>query len=261
VWFKSCAAVQAFEPRLTVALADRSPALLPQVIAHDEQRAWLLLADAGVPVGQRGNPPKAWLDALPRYAELQMREAAFTLDHLTAGVPDLRLDALPERHAGLVSGSLPLTDSERLLLTGFAPTFRRWCRDLAEFGLPATVQHDDLHHNNLYLRDGRALILDWGDTSIGHPFESLVVTFQFLESVNGLDRTHRWFARLRDAYLEPWGREYADAFELALRVGTCAHAIAWIRQRDALPASWLPRFDTGYRPILDRLTQLALLDK
>ena len=44
-----------------------------------------------------------------------------------------------------------------------------------------------------------------------------------------------WFARLRDAYLEPWGRGLADAFALALRVGTFAHTFAWTRHRDYLP--------------------------
>ena len=41
------------------------------------------------------------------------------------------------------------------------------------------------------------------------------------------------FARLRDAYLEPWGGD-VDTFELALRVGWGAYAIAWLRQYDHL---------------------------
>jgi hypothetical protein len=61
-----------------------------------------------------------------------------------------------------------------------------------------------------------------------------------------------WFARLRDAYLEPWGRGHADAFALAVRVGTFAHAIAWARQRDDLPADARPEFDTWFRVVLRR---------
>jgi aminoglycoside phosphotransferase (APT) family kinase protein len=176
-------------------------------------------------------------------------------------VPDLRVEVLAERFGELLSDDLPLADEERLLLRGFAPTFAQWCEELSQYSIPATVQHDDLHHNNLYLQDGRVRILDWGDTSISHPFASLVVTFQFLEQVNRLHRTDAWFARLRDAYLEPWGRGYVDTFSLALDVGTFAHAIAWVRQRSALPASWLPEFDKAYRPVLDRVLELALMDK
>src|SRR5204863_9964121 len=82
----------------------------------------------------------------------------------------------------------------------------------------------------------RLRILDWGDASISHPFASLVVRFRFLEEVARLAPDDPWFTRLRDAYLEPWGRDLAGELALALRVGAIAHAIAWRRQRDHLPA-------------------------
>jgi len=56
---------------------------------------------------------------------------------------------------------------------------------------------------------------------------------------------------LRDAYLEPWGRGLVGAFELAIRVGTFAHAIAWARQREALPETRAD-FDREYQLILRR---------
>ena len=126
-----------------------------------------------------------------------------------------------------------------------------------ERGIAATVQHEYLHYNNVFVREGRPRIIDWGDSVISHPFASLVVTFQFLEQVNRLPASDAWFGRLRDAYLEPWGPGYVDTFHLALRVGTVAHAIAWMRQREALPATWLARFDSAFRPLLTRVSQLA----
>ena len=47
VWFKACAPVQAFEPRLTACLFARWPDRVAEVLGHDEERAWLLLADGG----------------------------------------------------------------------------------------------------------------------------------------------------------------------------------------------------------------------
>jgi hypothetical protein len=73
-WFKACARVQAFEPRLSADLFARWPDRVAEVLTHDEERAWLLLADAGTPVGAFGNPPEAWRAALPAYAELQQGE-------------------------------------------------------------------------------------------------------------------------------------------------------------------------------------------
>jgi hypothetical protein len=99
---------------------------------------------------------------------------------------------------------------------------------------------------------GLARLLDWGDASISHPFASLVVTFRFLEQRNRLAPDDPWFARLRDAYLEPWGGRLAGVFALALRVGAFAHTIAWVRQRDYLPQAARPEFDRWFQVVLRR---------
>src|SRR6266851_10157085 len=49
-WFKACAQVQAFEPRLTGELYARWPDRVTEVLAVDEVRRWLLLGDAGIAV-------------------------------------------------------------------------------------------------------------------------------------------------------------------------------------------------------------------
>ena len=81
---------------------------------------------------------------------------------------------------------------------------------------------------------------------------SLVVTFRFLEKVTKLLPGDPWFARLRDAYLEPWGPGFDAVFALAMRVGTVAHAIAWLRQRDHLLATERVGFDRGFAIVLRR---------
>ena len=251
-WFKACAPVQAFEPRLTAELSSRWPDRVAEVLGWDQQRAWLLLADAGTPLGDVGNPPEAWLEALPRYAELQRGEAAHAGDHLAHGVPDLRVATLPARYEELLCQDLPLTGEELERLVGFAPRFARLCAELATHQVPETVQHDDLHMANVYRQGARLRLLDWGDASISHPFASLVVTFRFLEQRNRLAPGDRWFARLRDAYLEPWGGGLAGVFALAMRVGAFAHTFAWVRQRDHLPEALRPEFDQELRVVLRR---------
>jgi hypothetical protein len=251
-WFKACGPVQAFEPRLTAELFARWPGRVADVIAHDEERAWLLLRDAGTPIEVYGNPPEAWLAVLPPYAELQGGEAAHADDHLAHGVPDLRVEALPERYEDLVRRDLPLDPDEVHTLREFAPRFAELCAELAAREIPASVQHDDLHYANVYAQGEQLRVLDWGDSSISHPFMSLFETFRFLEGVNELRPSDPWFGRLRDAYLEPWGRGLEETFDLALRVGGFAHSIAWARQRDHLPEDEQARFDTWYPLVLRR---------
>jgi hypothetical protein len=256
-WFKACAPVQAFEPRLTAGLFARWPDRVAEVLGHDENRAWLLLADAGTPIGDTGNDPRAWLDALPGYAQLQRGEAAHAAGHLAHGVPDLRVATLPDRYERLLGEQLPLEPAEVDRLRRFAPRLAELCVELSGYGIPETVQHDDLHMANVYARNGRLRLLDWGDASISHPFASLVVTFRFLEERNGLPPGDPWYARLRDAYLEPWGTGLAGVFDLALRVGAFAHVIAWGRQRAALAGADRTGFDRVYPIVLRRALALT----
>ena len=133
---------------------------------------------------------------------------------------------------------MPIPADDRRRLAAFAPAFERLCADLAAEGTGDTVQHDDLHHHNVFRGPHGTRVLDWGDTWIAHPFFSAVVTFRFLEEHNGFAPTDPWFARVRDAYLEPFGRGHVEEFDLAQRVGIFAHAIAWGRCRAGLsPAS------------------------
>ena len=257
-WFKACGPVQAFEPRLSAELFARWPDRVAEVLGHDEDRAWLLLADAGSPIGAFGNLPEVWHLALPLYAELQRGEAAHTHEHLAHGVPDLRIAALPARYDDLLQHDLPLESDEIRRLHQFAPRFAELCTELAAHDVPETVQHDDLHMGNVYAHGERLRLLDWGDASISHPFASLVVTFRFLEEINGLSPSNTWFARLRDAYLEPWGKGLADTFALAIRVGTFAHTFAWARQRDHLPEEARRDFDRGFAIVLRRAVAQTL---
>ena len=228
-WFKACVPAQRFEPGLTAALSRRWPSLTVEVIATEPDRGWLLMADAGTRIIELDNPPEVWLRLLPRYAELQRGEVELAGEHLAGGVPDLRPSVLPERYEAFVGSELPLDRSAHRRLREFAPTLTALCDDLARAPIPSTVQHDDLHMGNVYVRGDQVLVLDWGDASIAHPFWSLVVTFRFLEEQNGLAPGDPWFDRLRDAYLEPWGSGLGDVFDLALRVGIFAHAVAWLR--------------------------------
>ena len=159
---------------------------------------------------------------------------------------------MPARYDDLLGHDLPLESGEIRQLRRFAGRFEELCSEVAARDIPETIQHDDLHMNNVYAHSDRLRVLDWGDSSISHPFASLVVTFRFLEERNELPPGDPWFARLRDAYLEPWGSGLIDTFDIALRAGAFAHVIAWARQRDHLPAEARSDFDKGFTIVLRR---------
>ena len=257
VWFKACAPHQSFEVPLTAALSARWDAVT-EVLAHNDDRRLLLMADAGEPLRTIGNPPQRWLEILPTYGELQIGERGRAEEHLARGVPDLRLARLPALYEELLAAELPLDAAETSAREAFRPRFSELCEELDGAGIGPTVQHDDLHMNNVYVQDGTLRVLDWGDASIAHPFFSLFETFRFLHEMNRLPPGDHWFTRLRDAYLEPWGSGHLVTFDLALRVGGLAHAIAWLHQRDALPQADRRGFDGVFAHILRLASRRAL---
>jgi hypothetical protein len=239
-WLKACAPVQRFEPVLTASLHRRWPDRVVEVLAHDAEHAWLLLADGGTPVGAFGNAPDAWAAALPLYAEIQRGEVGRVPEHLAAGVTDRRLALLPALYEDMLARDLPLDPEELAALAHAAPEFERRCSELASRGLPETVQHGDLHLANVYARGDRMLILDWGDTSIAHPFFSLA---------RGPDE---WPADLLSAYLEPWGPGYEETLALALQVGAFAHAFGFLRLWDHLTGNERPAYADALPSIVRR---------
>ena len=153
VWFKSCAAHSDFEVPVTASLFAHSPVTVTEVLAHDLDHRWLLMADAGEHIAELGDPPERWLDLLPDYARLQIGELDHAGDHLDVGVPDMRLAQLPERYEEL-AGPSSAPARGVLAIGAFAERFTSLCAELESHGIGATVQHDDLHMNNVYVRDG-----------------------------------------------------------------------------------------------------------
>ena len=100
--------------------------------------------------------------------------------------------------------------------------------ELEAFGIPETIQHDDLHDGQVFVQDGHIRILDWGDSCISHPFHTLTVTLRALAWRHGIEPGSEQLLRLRDAYLEPFGAPAAAA-DLAYRTGTLGRALAWHR--------------------------------
>jgi hypothetical protein len=247
--------VQAYEVLLTVALASRWPDRVPEVVAADIDRSWLLLRDGGVRMVDRGA-----LDVFPRalqlYGELQVGEVTHVDELLGFGLRDLRISVVSAAYEPFFERDHGLDSDEVKRLLEHAPRFNHLCAELEGFGLPISIQHDDLHQWNVFVRGERIAIYDWGDSSVAHPLWSWVKPLGVAQQYDADP------APLRAAYLSPWTRiapeeDLRAALELAVPSGTFAYALQVRRQFDAMPdagdhyADYLPQ-------VLRRL--LALLD-
>ena len=243
VWFKATAPSYRFEAALVAALAEWRPGDGVPLIATDTERGWILMADGGTRLREvfaRDPDPARWAEIYPGYAQLQIDLAARREEMVALGVPTLPLDELaPAVHR-------VLDDSDALLLgeaEGLTSEQHERLRQidvgeladrLAAYGIPESLQHDDLHDGNVFLHDGDYRIFDWGDSVISHPFHSLVVGLRATAWKFKLEPGAPVLVRLRDSYLEPWTAfasrsELLEAFALAYRLGTLARALAWYR--------------------------------
>lgn len=245
VWFKANAPVQRFEAALAVELAAAAPDVVVEFVAVNVERGWMLMRDAGSRLRELvggAEQIEHWLAILPRYAELQLTLAPRTERFLAIGVPDERLGGLA-RHLELVLDDDEnlcigrpngVTPGELARLRDAVPMVASMSSDLAAVGIPETLQHDDFHDGQVFVRDGRYLFLDWGDSCVSHPFHTMVVTLRVLAWQQGLQPGGAELLRLRETYLEPF-EDFASrsdlraAFDLAYRTGTIGRALAWHR--------------------------------
>jgi Phosphotransferase enzyme family len=232
VWFKANTAELRHEAAVVSLLAERRPDCVPSLLAADPERGWMLMADAGTrlrDVIERERDLGRWLDVLPLYAGVQVDLAADADALVALGAPDLRLAGLVERYERLLDGLGGVTAAERRELRGLVPEIEELRDELAAHGIPETIQHDDFHDGQVYVREGRYLLLDWGDACVSHPFFTLAVTLggviQWgLDDVEGSVE----LAPFRAAYLEPFGgntEELVGAAVVAQRLGWICRAV------------------------------------
>jgi hypothetical protein len=245
VWFKANMPVLSYEAAALGVLAERRPDVVPELLGADVELGWMLMADGGErlrEVIERERSLGPWLDVLPRYGLLQI-DMAEDSDRLVAlGLPDRRLAILASEYDELIDRVATVTDTERRRLRALVPTIAEQCDQLASAGVPETIQHDDLHDGQIFVRDGRYLFFDWGDSCVSHPFFSMSVTLEGNLAWGLADvQDSEDIAPYRGAYLDafhaiaPWA-ELQAAHDVALGLGWVCRALNVDRLASGLPA-------------------------
>lgn len=96
----------AHEVAVVALLSRRRPDCLPELLAADVARGWLLQADGGPrlrEVLEETQDHGRWTEILPRYAQLQIDATQIVQDLRRAGAPDRGLAALPTAFAWLLA--------------------------------------------------------------------------------------------------------------------------------------------------------------
>ncbi|HXD27014.1 MAG TPA: hypothetical protein VN609_13855 [Propionibacteriaceae bacterium] len=280
VWFKVNGPGTAYEAKLVGLLDELRPGLAPQLLADDEAVAWSMTRDAGPMLRSKAEPDALWgywERLLPRYGESQL---ALATDHsrmLACGTPDRGPVQLPLEFGRLLDklAARPieqggLTQQQAAALEGVLPPYEGRCAELAASPIPDSLQHDDLHSNNVgWPREMADLssvrIIDWGDASIGHPFGTMLATLNSIAFEAGVPVDGRQFhdsrmLRLRDAYLEPFSsmcgvEELRRSVALARSTGCVTRALAWERALQEASLSTIAKYEFPVRTWLLELLE------
>lgn len=269
VYFKAPSPALKFEAALAQALARWRPDCMLPILAVDLEWGWTLSADAGVTLrslGQTIEQLPHWHKILPLYVEVQIDLAARVDQMLALGVPDRRLATLPQLYDQLlgdtenlrVSLSPGLTRDEHRRLLDLRPRLAALCEELAGYSLPETIAHEEVHENNVVFRDGRYIFTDWSDSSVAHPFFSMLVTLRAAAHWLKLAEQGPEMMRLRDIYLEAWSNfgtrpDLLAAFQIAYRLAMVNRSLSWRSGLDSLSEKAKVEYDGVYGWLQDFL--------
>ena len=242
------------EATLVATLGDLVPDLVPAVLALDADRGWSWTRDAGPVMRSIASPDQLWArweGVLVRYAVAQIDLGNQVPALLETGVHEVSPTTLPDHALRLVkelgdldpdTGGLSVQSADAL--DERLSAYSDWCAELAASGIPNSIQHDDLHSNNICwggdVEDAR--IIDWGDASVGHPLGTMLCTLNSIAHHAGCEIDEPRVVRTRDAYLEPFTTfaERSDLVRyvaLARRTGCVARALSYKAALHGEPAA------------------------
>ncbi len=256
-WFakQNCPGQQVEVPlmeRLARLVPDR---VVPVTAARD---GFLLTPDQG-PVFHEtaGGDLENWV-RLAREAALLQRDliphhdvlAEIGMTELTPADAPGYVAARIEQYAALPGGDpRRLDDDLAVRLRANQPAVRRWAEEVGALGLPITLNHNDLHENNVFDVDGRLRFFDFGDSLMTEPLGVLLIPLNILGEKLGAGPDDPRLWRVAEAALEVWSdlvplTTLRTALPAALQLGRLGRIESWVRCQPALSddelADWGP---------------------
>ena len=222
VWCKSVPPFFAHEGAILALVGAEDPSIVPTVLAADPKSRTVLLDDVAGE-DQYDTSESRLVEMVQRLVRLQSRLSGRVDDLRAAGLPEWRARPLRDLIGTLAGRSdvrVQLTVEERVALDTLVADLPRRLALLADCGLPETLVHGDFHPGNWRLGEDAFVLLDWGDSGIGHPMLDLAA---FLPRVPDEVRE-----RILATWLDAWNAELPSADPL--RASELVAPIAALRQ-------------------------------
>jgi hypothetical protein len=210
------------ESEVTAMLGRFFPGAVPQVVALEPSRGWMVLEDLGDELVTSLELVE-WTRALAAIASLHRRSVPVIEQLLEGGCVDRRPPVLAEQIESLAGDtSVALPDGLRSRLQAKVGRLQEMCIEIERSPIPNTLVHGDLHADNVMRTERGYVLFDWTDACVAVPLVDFM-TFVFNFGPASDDATVR--EGLRDRYLSAWSD-----------VVPHAEAIEWYEQAEPLAA-------------------------
>jgi hypothetical protein len=212
IYLKHTPELLALETSIIQILHDQFHASVATVIAHNAELNCFLMKDAGrslrVILKQKFDA-ELFCKAINNFTSLQLAVADHVSVFLDRGVPDWRLDKLPDLYLQLLSQkehliSDGLSENELSELKTLLPQVAHLSEKLAHYEIKQSIVQPDFNDNNTLIADSSQTItiIDLGEIAISHPFFSLLNCLQQAKKHHGLTDKDAAYLKLMDACLE-----------------------------------------------------------
>lgn len=202
------------EAEIIELLAQRFHTNVAELVATNADLHCFLMQDAGPSLRKylkTNFVPKLLFQAIEQFAIMQRATENDLQAFLALGVPDWRLDKLPELYLEIINQSdlllaNDLTKDELQILQALHVTVVQQCSLLSEYQIPETIVQPDCNTNNILFNPitNELTIIDLGEIALAHPFLSLNNFLYQATLHEGIKEQDPIFNKIQATYLDIW---------------------------------------------------------
>lgn len=260
IYLKHMPKLIALEPIIIQILHDQFHASVPEVIVHNAELNCFLMKDAGRPLREilkKQFEVGLLCKAIDQFTSLQINVADHVNILLDIGVPDWRLDKLPDLYKQLLSKKElliedGLSEIEISELEKLTPKISNLCKKLSGYSIKQSIVQPDFQDNNVLINEisQKLTLIDLGEIVISHPFFSLVTCLEQAKKHHALTEEDDAYSQLKDACLKNYmdsesKKHLLDALSIAQILWFVYGALANERLMNACGKEKLMSFQPG----------------
>ena len=230
IYLKHTPSQLALEAPIIQILHDQFMANVPVVIAHNTQLNCFLMKDSGRSLRsilkQQFNKELIF-KTIDQFTSLQLATANHVDVFINAGVPDWRLNKLPDLYRQLLTQKKlliadGLSEKEISALEKHYFAVSKLCEELSSYSIVDTIVQPDFNDNNTLIDDvsQKITVIDLGEIVISHPFFSLLNFLQQMKKHHGLTDKDDTYLRIKNTCFKNFikfssEKKLLDAFTIA----------------------------------------------